>query len=239
MRAQEHPPRYNTTRNMLAAAGGASTARNPGLSVLIVASGPSSRSVSASLIGKTSAMIVAVNGAIDWLPRADVFFTLDPSPANQERMMNRREGTSYVCAAPPDLCYLSPVVTRLERRYDPGRVLGILPTLSEDPGTINTGNSAWGALGLAYHLRPGLIVLLGVDGTQEERREGGKPRSLVHLPDLFASAVPQLEREGIEVINGSPDSLVTCFPRMSPTEALSYIETRKGPGDRLPGLEVQ
>lgn len=97
--------------------------------------------------------------------------------------------------------------------------------LSEDPGTINTGNSGFGGLGLAYHMRPHKVALLGVDGRKERRVDGGMPRSLDHLPALFESAVPQLRSAGIEVANGSPDSEVDCFPRMTPREAVQWLKS--------------
>jgi hypothetical protein len=45
-----------------------------------------------------------------------------------------------------------------------------------------------------------------------------------HLPDLFSSAIPQLLRRGTEVVNGSLQSAVTCFPRTMPAAALAWLK---------------
>jgi len=178
-------------------------------------------------------LVIAVNGAIEWCDAADWFFSLDPSIYVCGLVQRPRTGVKYHMAVPdtfgtrraplrrhqaPRLVH----VTYLRRLTGKG-VRGARPRLSEDSGAIHTGNSAYGALGLAYHQRPARIALLGVDGTNSgyaylPGRQGG---SLGHMPALFASAVPQLA--GIEVINGSPASRVDCFPRVSPEAALAWI----------------
>ena len=193
--------------------------------VIIVASGPSVLAVSRDDILAADAVVIAVNGAIDWLGRADYWFTLDPSQINLVRASNRISGCEYVMAM-PDNMQAPAGVTRMERRqgdaYGKARAL---QGLSEDKNAIHTGNSAYGALGLAYHLRPKRIVLLGVDGTRERRVDGGYSRTLEHLPALFTSAIPQLQKRRIGVVNGSPDSRVTCFPRVTPQEALCWLKS--------------
>lgn len=191
--------------------------------VVVVGSGPSLRDIAPNEITRCGATVIAVNGAIDWLGAADYWFTLDLSQINMVRAQNQVEGCQYVVVEPKyrtrlrDITVLRRIVgDKLGKARAPGG-------LSEDPGAINTGNSGFGALGLAYHMRPGKIAILGVDGKQERRVDGGMPRSLEHLPELFATAVPQLEAAGIGVVNGSPESAVTCFPRMTPREAIAWL----------------
>jgi len=193
--------------------------------IVIVASGPSVRAVRRDDILAAGAVVIAVNGAIDWLGRADYWFTLDPSQINLVRANNRVSGCKYVMAL-PDNMQAPPGVTRMVRYQGDayGKARALLG-LSEDKNAIHTGNSAFGALGLAYHLRPRRIVLLGVDGTRERRVDGGYSRTLEHLPALFTSAIPQLQKRRISVVNGSPDSRVTCFPRMTPQEALCWLKS--------------
>jgi len=206
----------------------------PKPTVLIVATGPSVEGVDLSRI-PPRVLVVAVNGAIQWLPRADVWFSLDPSATVRALAATPRPGVRYVMAVPDD--YGTPVA-RLRGHREPRephvtylrRVNGDGPwnaraTLSEDTSAIHTGNSAWGALGYAYHLRPGKVGLLGVDGTSERYAyDTGAPRNQFdHLPDLFASAVPQLAAAGVRVRNGSPASCVTCFPRVSPSALLRWL----------------
>jgi len=96
--------------------------------------------------------------------------------------------------------------------------------LSDDPTAINTGNSGFGALNLAYHMRPEKIVLLGIDANHNlPRVTGGYSRSLDHLPELFGTACPQLKAAGIQVVNGSLISKITCFPRVSPERAMEWL----------------
>lgn len=175
-----------------------------GTRVIIVGSGPSVKNFKVPRGIPT----IAINGAVDWIERASFFFTLDPSDENKRRMANRRRGTQYVCALPdgaPDI----PGVHRLTRVGDqttrgpepenhgsPEWWLwrwSAMPGLSEEPGKIHSGNSAYGALGLAYSLGYTDVALVGVDGTQEARYPGGgEPKNLSHIGLLFASALPQI-----------------------------------------------
>lgn len=68
------------------------------------------------------------------------------------------------------------------------------------------------------------IAFLGLDGTPEPGFPGAhRPRGLDHLPELFASALPQLIKRGVTVCNGNPKSRITCFPRVAAAAALSWI----------------
>lgn len=192
------------------------------MNIAIVASGPSA----AGLNLPPGCKIIAVNGAIDWLPRADFWFTLDMSAENERRARRPRPGVEYVEASESLLPSAIPGVRRLRRvsgRAEEPREKGTpewwfwrwscVAGLSEDPSAIHTGNSAFGALGFAYHLRPHKIALFGVDGTDEEKIGGGRTRELAHLPMLFASATAQLHNRRITVLNGSLCSRVSCFPK--------------------------
>lgn len=167
---------------------------------VIVASGPSAR----GFVPPDDVTIIAVNGAIEWLFRADYFFTLDPDPTNLTRLNNPRSGVSYF-AAVPDAVDLPTHVHRLKRverrgpepmrRHSPAWWLwrwSCVKELSEISGEIHSGNSAWGALGLAYQLGFRDVALVGVDASSDERIEGGRCNNLTHLPPLFASALPQI-----------------------------------------------
>lgn len=167
---------------------------------IIVASGPSASGFSPP----EDVTIIAVNGAIEWLSRADYFFTLDPSPENLSRLSNPIAGVRYVAALPGNIG-LPSHVQRLKRVASRGAEPECYGTpewwvwrwsavsgLSEKTGEIHTGNSAYGALGLAYQLGFIDVALVGVDATSDERIEGGRPGSLVHLPLLFASARSQI-----------------------------------------------
>lgn len=185
-------------------------AEDLGKSAVIVASGPSARGFKPPH-GLT---VIAVNGAIDWLTHADYFFTLDCSIVNLRRILNRRPGVSYTAAGCPyNLAHVRNFQRIGARGVEPG-VIGspewclwrehAICGLSTNPATIHTGNSAWGALGLAYHLGFEHVALVGVDGTDEPRIEGGRCRSLAHLPLLFASALPQIRVTSCGALTGIP-----------------------------------
>lgn len=170
--------------------------------------------------------------------KADIFFTLDPSPINLKRLSIQSETLMY-CAVNEKCRVLIPDhVIKLQRiskepkdirpRYTSRYWFhrwGCVKGLSEKKSCIHTGNSAYGALGLAYHFRPEKILLLGVDGTNQARVSGeGPPKySLKHLPYLFSTATKQLDSAGIQVVNGSPMSAVDCFPRTTPEKGLEWI----------------
>jgi hypothetical protein len=179
-------------------------------SAVIVASGPSARGFKPPK-GLT---VIAVNGAIDWLTHADYFFTLDCSIVNLRRILNRRPGVIYTAAGCP--YHLEHVrnfkrignrgdepVNRMSAEWCLWREHAICG-LATEPNTIHTGNSAWGALGLAYHLGFERVALVGVDGTDEPRIEGGRCRRLDHLPLLFASALPQINVTSCGKLPGIP-----------------------------------
>ena len=200
--------------------------------IVIVASGPSLSAVDPERIAATDAAIIAVNGAIEWLPRADYWFSLDTSDVNFARMRDPVPGVVYVMAC-PEKWSLPPGIHRIERLAREGlqiRSERLRPEMRGRPGlstrtdAVHSGNSAYGALGLAFHMRPRAIALLGVDGTDAPRVEGGAPNDLGHLPMLFETAVRQLAAAGIQVFNGSYRSRVRCFPRMSPRRALERLE---------------
>lgn len=96
--------------------------------------------------------------------------------------------------------------------------------LSEDPGCVSTGNSGYAAFNLAYLLKPRNIVMLGIDGGSGYWFTNSKTnRPLDGLNGLFTSSLPQIQAAHINVINGSINSAVTCFPRYNVDTALSMI----------------
>lgn len=210
------------------------------LNVIIVGSGPSLKDIDPQEILRADAHVIAVNGAIDWLNSANSWFTLDPSEENIRRMSNPVDGVVYYAAVDQkSRDKIPPHVRKLQRLSNPPiktpvvknspqywfRRWGCKEGLAETTNCINTGNSAYGALGLAYHWRPSKILLMGVDGSKHCRITGDGPskRSLMHLPVLFGTAVEQLKRARIDVVNASPRSAVTCFQRMTPRRGLQWL----------------
>jgi hypothetical protein len=225
---------------------------------IIVADGPSA----AGFVPPDDIPIIAVKGAIEWLSRADYWFSLDPNSRTKNFVNNPKPGTIYYCACadsiplpehvirlkrfespyekPKPPVTTNPLRTRIVRMRQMRRV--ILPNgstriitdtiedrqvqiapqpqpsflvrsrailgLSTDPTGVNTGNSAYGALGLAFHLGFTHVLLVGVDGTQEKRVSDDHPPrgDLSHLPILFQSTLSQINLSTISVMEGIPQT---------------------------------
>lgn len=184
--------------------------------LLIIASGPSA----GGLVFPDVLPVMAVNGAIDGLKRADYWFTLDPSQGNRARMEKPKQGTTYLCAAGPQQALNVKGSQIIFLRRLPGR------GISEKPDSVMTGNSAFGALQVAVLLGAKKIGLVGVDATKDEYWHGpGRSKSLEQLPAMMSCALPQLMRKGIEVRLGSvyDKPRVTCFRAMSPPDLVEWL----------------
>lgn len=200
--------------------------------VLIVAGGPSAEPVT-RMTFPDGVHVIGVNGAADWLPAMHAWVTVDPCTENRQRMRNKRGDATYYAAVPSDYGTRRAQCSDHRAEAERGIVwlrrmtgfgpLGARAGLSADPSGIHTGNSAYGALGVALHMRARRVVLVGVDGNRVRRVDGGTPHSLTHLPDLFASARDDLAWSGCEVVNASPGSTVSCFPRMPLQRAMRWI----------------
>lgn len=181
--------------------------------------------------------IIAVNNAGNAVPFADMWFTLDPWGLHGPQLPVNFRGRLFA-AVPED--YGTPNATSANFRVIPdGRITFLhrlkshnIPHvssetafktgLSEDTSCINTGNSGYGALNLAYHFRPKKILLLGIDGSIGYfYTKSTTNRPLTYLPQMFDSAAPQLKKAGIEVINGSINSAIKTFPRFTVSDAIT------------------
>lgn len=199
--------------------------------VAIIATGPSLYGVAPVFSRKVAR--IGVGAAVEFL-NLDYWFTLDPSTINRRRLREQKRGIVYYAAVPeaygdpqgpfPEPPEAGVIFLRRVTGDGHGRYRS-KAGLSPDPGAIHTGNSAWGALQLAVHMGARRIALFGVDGTKDGYAYGsGRPTAAIDvMPELFASACSELQDRGIEVVNGSPNSMVRCFPRMMPKEAMAWL----------------
>lgn len=180
--------------------------------------------------------IITVNDSGKSVPFADAWFTLDPWGLDSGQIPYPFHGVKYAAVpddfgtknakskehridAPNDINYLHRLISHNLTSVTSETAL--VSGLSEDTSCINTGNSGFGALGLAYHLKPKKILLLGIDAGMGYFYTDKKcNRPLKFLPSLFESALPQLQKHNISVINGSENSAIECFPKYSINEAL-------------------
>jgi len=210
--------------------------------VLIVAAGPSAERLDLELVERAAeagCYVLAVKSAIDWLPVVHGWATVDMNRRSRAMIETRRDEVEYYAVAPRDFGSRKAANPIHRLQPPPGLTYlekgGVIEGLSEDPAVIRSGNSAFGALGIVYHMRPRRIAIVGLDGTPAGyARTQGCPRgSLDHLPGLFASAVPQLQAAGTQVVNGSPRSAVTCWPRCSPNHAVRWLINGRMPKPML------
>lgn len=113
------------------------------------------------------------------------------------------------------------------------RMIRKAETLSESPWTVESGgNSGFGAFNFAYLKRARRIVLLGFDfgpshydpSAYTPRPDDHNLRYMQGWADNFSKTLPQLRAAGVTVLNASPASKISAFPKMTPAEALARIE---------------
>lgn len=194
-----------------------------GMTVAILASGPSLESE--SLDALHGLPVIAINDSWRKYPDAEILYACDPPWWKHhggvpefagERWSQHRGpvswpaeaaamGISVICSAP-------------------------LPGISTDPAVIHTGsNSGFQALNLAILGGAKRILLLGYD----MQATGGKAHWFGNHPGslnrsspydvfrkAFCDAADQIAKLGIEVVNCSSETSLTCFPRVALSDAL-------------------
>jgi len=189
--------------------------------IIIVCSGLSAK----GFVPPEGALVIAVNNTITWLNRADYFFTLDPEGYNLDAINNQREGVKYCVAFEKGVEFKNCTMyerirnTTLDGVHGKSGTLNGHKTLSEDKTKIHTGNSGYGALGLAYHIGFEKLVIIGLDG-EGKKCDGMYSGDLSHLPELFDSVIPQV---GGRVVNASLNSNIDSFPRMNHNDAMEWL----------------
>jgi hypothetical protein len=193
----------------------------PGSTVFILGGGPSLLGFDAEIL-RGAGRVIAINNAYQLAPWADVLYYADRSwwHAHREAVLKVFKDKYRVSIG------TSEDGTKRLRTTGPGG-------LEKDPSALKHGsNSGYQAIGLAYHLGAARIVLLGYDMHVEGARthwHTGHPNwtpaaqekalKEVFLP-RFASLVDPLKAEGIEVLNATPGSSLTCFPMAALSEVL-------------------
>lgn len=191
-----------------------------GQTCVIVASGPS---VTAAQVMRTrvhGVRTIAVNDNYKLAPWADIFYFCDPVWWSWHRADLKGREDRIVRLESPEHDGGDPRVRVLKNYGEKGLV-------EARDGVMTGRNSGYQALHMAVHLGVSRILLLGFDckrgknglkhwfGEHPNRSE----QPVVDWAQLFTELAPQLEQRGIEVINCSPDTALTCFKR-EPIESL-------------------
>jgi tetratricopeptide (TPR) repeat protein len=213
---------------------------NPGV-VAIIGGGTSLQGVDLTPLRRV-AHCVGVNATSRALPWVDVTVTHDTSHL-AERV--RESPGRVIAGVPRDHLKQRGLLDGVEYR----RRL-VAQRLSESDELLHSGGhtSAYTALNYAFLLRPRRIVLFGIDlvdfwGPDDswhkqmdpynrrryemlERRptfeqfRDYRNKKLRHADSVFATALPQLERCDVEVVNASPVSSIQCFEKVTPEEGI-------------------
>lgn len=181
----------------------------PGETVVILASGPSLTREDVEYV-RGKARVIVINSTVDLAPWADVLYACDGRWWHWRKGAPEFQGMKYsidIQASRYDVTVLkSTGVEGLELR----------------PHALRTGkNSGYQAINLAVHFGADRIVLLGYDmqpgPNGEEHHHPDHPnRSRSPYPSFraqFPALVAPLQALGIEVVNCTRQTALTCFPQ--------------------------
>lgn len=196
--------------------------RWPGSTIVCLGTGPSLTAEDVAFV-QGKAPVIAVNDAYRLAPWADVLYACDAKWWDVHQGVPSVAGMKLTLEARAEQW---PGVRGLARTGDRG--------IETDPTGVRTGqNSGYQAMNVAVHLGARRILLLGYDmapsaegrshwfGDHPLRLRRPSPYALFR--DRFASAVEPLAALGVEVINCSRQTALTCFPRQSLAEALCSV----------------
>jgi hypothetical protein len=205
--------------------------------VFLIGGGASLRGFDFSVMRSTHAYVVGVNQAIFDAPvcagfSADSLF-IERRAAQLQRLAER--GIEIVLApgaapgsAPGAPKIRVPGAIYLTRKITRG--------LSSNPTVVHSiGSSGYAAVNLAVLKHAQGIVLFGFDyHTRDgEHYYDDPPWYWQHScwstwAQGYESMLPALRAAGVEVINASPTSAITCFPKLTIEDALARSQQRPG-----------
>lgn len=202
-----------------------------GETVVCIASGPSLTREDVEYV-RGKARVIVINTSYVLAPWADVMYAADAKvwrwywkkgPTGYEHMpLSQFAGLKYCLTKHADVFAK---VTVLRRGVDSG--------LSLNPAVLNTGkNSGYQAINLAVLMGASKILLLGYDMSQgpkgQEHWHGDHPNKsrspYASFLKYFPSLVEPLKDAGVEVINCTRRTRLTCFPQASLESALPARE---------------
>lgn len=194
-----------------------------GQTVAILASGPSLASEELSLLHGLP--VIAINDSWRKYPDAEILYACDPPwwkhhsgvPAFMGERWSQHKGAA---TWPAEAAAMHINVIRSASQAG----------ISTDPSLIHTGaNSGFQALNLAILAGASRVLLLGYDMQETGGRThwfGDHPAGLKRTSPYalfrksFEDAADQIASLGVEVINCSRETSLTCFPRVALSEVL-------------------
>lgn len=196
---------------------------------VIVASGSSLSEACLELLRCADATIIAVNGAVKYVPFADIVFTLDTVDLRSRFDLPDFKGQK-IAAVPSDYGLKS---SRYECDREPARedVMYIerVPFSIFGSGKIMAGCSGFGALQLATQLGVKRVFLFGCDHSEQGKYfydQSDSPKNQKQLIQ-WENSLEHWQRykkpDDVEVINCSLNSRIKSFPKMGIPEAFAAL----------------
>ena len=192
----------------------------PGGTVVCLACGPSLCADDVNAV-RGKAIVIAVNDAWRLAPWADALIASDAAWWRHYQGVPGFTGLKF-CLEPSAASW--PGVQILRNTGHQG--------LEHDPTGVRSGrNTGAAAINLAVHFGAKRIVLLGYDmeardeahshwfGAHPKGLRGGSPYALFR--QMFVAMVGPLREAGVEVLNCSRQTALTCFPRRPLAEVLA------------------
>lgn len=190
-----------------------------GDAIAIVASGPSTKRANvASLRGRLK--IIAIKENVELCPWADVVYGCDAAFWRNAMGLPNFRGLKIAYRSPSSLVHSIRIAEKQHR------------ILTAEPGVIGSGgNSGFQALNLAIQFGATRILLIGFDmsdrhGVHWYGRSQGDGRTqpaewnFVPWRKAFHVAACQMAGLGVQVLNASPLTTLTCFPIVTVENAL-------------------
>jgi hypothetical protein len=191
-----------------------------GAAVAIVASGPSTRADQCRTLEGRIPRTIAIKENIELCPWADVVYGCDPAWWRNAFGLPNFKGLR--------VAHKSPFSAVKQVKIDTQKDF----LLTAEPGLIGCGgNSGFQSINLAVQFGAKRILLLGFDasdrgGVHWYGRANGDGRSnpgewnFKRWRQSFENAATQAPGLGVEIINGSPLTALTCFQKMTVKDTL-------------------
>jgi len=194
----------------------------PGETIVCLATGPSLTSADVDYC-RGRARVIAVKNASDLAQWADAVYSADSDTTlwwkrNGDRL-HAYSGLRYT---------LDPAAAKWATVLRNTGFTG----LELDPSGLRTGkNSGYQAINLAVHLGAKRIILLGYDMQTGPKGEdhffgahpfNARPPLAMFVP-FFDTLVEPLRAAGVEILNASRVSALTCFPKVALVESLEAV----------------
>jgi hypothetical protein len=187
-----------------------------GQTVAILASGPSQSQRLCNLVAGAGLPAIAINDTFRLAPWAAMLYAADSSwwRIHQQEAL-KFAGLKVTCNNSVEFKAVHLLKQSGAEGFDP------------DPAAVRTGgNSGYQAIHVALHAKAKRILLLGFDMSDRDGHHWhGKHKQPLRTTDsntykIWCERFKALNKRGAEIINCTPASALTCFPKMELEAAL-------------------